>query len=145
MPVGLGITAPTYAVGSRIDKTRTACAARRTYCFLKFSMTDIANQKAQLRQLHLRERDRLTEETRIEMSLQASHHGMTAPALKSEAFVPGTIVSGFLPIRSEIDPRPLMSQLSTMGARLCLPVVVSKTKNRISRTSTANRTGAQRF
>ena len=25
---GLGHTAPTYAVGSRIDKTRTACAAR---------------------------------------------------------------------------------------------------------------------
>jgi 5-formyltetrahydrofolate cyclo-ligase len=31
-------------------------------------------------------------------------------------------VSGFWPIRSEIDPRPLMHALSAHGARLCLPV-----------------------
>jgi 5-formyltetrahydrofolate cyclo-ligase len=36
---------------------------------------------------------------------------------------PGTIVSGFLPIRSEIDPRPLLEALHARGAALCLPNV----------------------
>lgn len=39
----------------------------------------------------------------------------------------GTIISGFFPIRSEIDPRPLMDMLRQRGARLCLPVVMDKT------------------
>ena len=33
------------------------------------------------------------------------------------------IVSGFWPIRSEIDPRPLMKSLEREGARLALPVI----------------------
>ncbi|MDB5548098.1 MAG: 5-formyltetrahydrofolate cyclo-ligase [Tardiphaga sp.] len=33
------------------------------------------------------------------------------------------IVSGFWPIRSEIDPRPLMKALACQGARLALPVI----------------------
>ncbi len=33
------------------------------------------------------------------------------------------IVSGFWPIRSEIDPRPLMKALEQHGARLALPVI----------------------
>jgi len=41
--------------------------------------------------------------------------------------VDGKIVSGFLPIRSEIDARPLMRALKARGARLCLPVIVDKT------------------
>lgn len=41
--------------------------------------------------------------------------------------VRGKVVSGFLPIRSEIDPRPLMNALKDKGASLCLPVVVDKT------------------
>ena len=41
-------------------------------------------------------------------------------------FEPGTVVSGFLPIRSEIDLRPLMAMLADRGARLCLPVVVDR-------------------
>ncbi len=35
----------------------------------------------------------------------------------------GTIVAGYLPIRSEIDPRPLMRRLAERGLRLALPVV----------------------
>ena len=37
------------------------------------------------------------------------------------------VVSGFLPIQSEIDAKPLMDALKAKGARLCLPVVVNKT------------------
>lgn len=38
----------------------------------------------------------------------------------------GQIVSGFFPIRSEIDVRPLMSALEARGATLCLPAVIDK-------------------
>jgi 5-formyltetrahydrofolate cyclo-ligase len=39
---------------------------------------------------------------------------------------PGTVVAGYMPMRSEIDPRPLMRQLSARGARLALPVIVAR-------------------
>ncbi|WP_224815820.1 5-formyltetrahydrofolate cyclo-ligase [Hasllibacter sp. MH4015] len=32
-------------------------------------------------------------------------------------------VSGYLPIRTEIDPRPAMTLLHAQGARLCVPVI----------------------
>lgn len=35
----------------------------------------------------------------------------------------GAVVSGFMPIRSEINPLPLMRRLAAAGARLALPVV----------------------
>ena len=40
---------------------------------------------------------------------------------------PGTVVSGFWPIRSEIDLRPLMATLAGRGARLCLPAILDRT------------------
>ena len=39
---------------------------------------------------------------------------------------PGTVVAGYMPMRSEIDPRPLMHALAARGARLALPVVVAR-------------------
>ena len=38
---------------------------------------------------------------------------------------PATIASGYLPIRSELDPRPLMAHLDAAGWRLALPVVTA--------------------
>jgi 5-formyltetrahydrofolate cyclo-ligase len=38
----------------------------------------------------------------------------------------GTIVSGFFPIRSEINPLPLMRRLAAAGAGLALPVVAGR-------------------
>lgn len=35
----------------------------------------------------------------------------------------GPCVSGYLPIGSELDPRPLMERLKALGAELCLPRV----------------------
>ena len=35
----------------------------------------------------------------------------------------GPLVAGYLPIRDEIDPRPLMQKLEEAGAKLCLPRV----------------------
>jgi 5-formyltetrahydrofolate cyclo-ligase len=39
---------------------------------------------------------------------------------------PGTIVSGFSPLKSEINPLPLLRKLADAGARLALPVVVGR-------------------
>jgi 5-formyltetrahydrofolate cyclo-ligase len=39
------------------------------------------------------------------------------------AIVPRTIVSGFMPLKSEINPIPLMRKLAGAGATLALPVV----------------------
>ncbi|MDJ0613491.1 MAG: 5-formyltetrahydrofolate cyclo-ligase [Rhizobiaceae bacterium] len=79
-------------------------------------------EKAALRKDALARRDALAIDRRIEMSLVAADHGV-----ENIEFDPGTIISGFFPIRSEIDPRPLMDQLRQRGARLCLPVVMDKT------------------
>jgi 5-formyltetrahydrofolate cyclo-ligase len=38
-------------------------------------------------------------------------------------FAPGTIVSGYSPMKSELSPLPLMRKLADAGAKLALPVV----------------------
>lgn len=81
--------------------------------------------KSALRKSTLAKRNALSTDQRIEHSLVASEHGATLNVLA--AMSPGRIVAGFNPIRSEIDPRPLMASLATNGARLCLPVVTDKT------------------
>jgi 5-formyltetrahydrofolate cyclo-ligase len=45
----------------------------------------------------------------------------------------GTIVSGFMPLKSEINPVPLMHSLAQAGARLALPVVSGRGKPLIMR------------
>jgi 5-formyltetrahydrofolate cyclo-ligase len=39
---------------------------------------------------------------------------------------PGAIVSGYWPIRAELDPLPLMRQLEAQGAQLALPVIMGR-------------------
>lgn len=83
------------------------------------SASEMRSQKARLRSEALARRDALGDEARIEASLAIS--ALLDGALH---FDPGTIVSGFLPIRSEIDLRPLMARLADRGARLCVPAIV---------------------
>jgi 5-formyltetrahydrofolate cyclo-ligase len=78
-------------------------------------------QKAHLRKERLLARDALCEGERIEKSLEIADHGQVA---LSE--VPAAVVSGFLPIRSEADIRPLLSSLRQTGARITLPVILDK-------------------
>lgn len=75
------------------------------------------DQKAALRRERLACRDAIPVEARIEASLAMAEAGATLD------FPPGAIVSGFFPIRSEIDVRPLMARLKERGARLALPVI----------------------
>ncbi len=78
--------------------------------------------KKHLRTEALARRDALDEAWRIEVAMRL------ADLADLFAFDPGTVISGFFPIRSEIDLRPLMAALAARGARLCLPVVASKTE-----------------
>lgn len=80
------------------------------------------DEKAALRAAALARRDSLDTATRIELGLQACEHAAANISLD-----PGTILAGFLPIRSEIDARPLLDVFRKRGARLCLPVVLDRT------------------
>lgn len=78
--------------------------------------------KKQLRRDALARRDALDPAWRIEASL-----GMAEAARQAIAVEPGDIVSGFWPMRSEVDVRPIMFALREKGARLCLPAILDKT------------------
>nr|WP_027231239.1 5-formyltetrahydrofolate cyclo-ligase [Phyllobacterium sp. UNC302MFCol5.2] len=81
----------------------------------------IKELKKKLRLEALGRRDALTTETRIEGSMRIADIGLASFALDADA-----IVSGFWPIRSEVDLRPLLFGLRERGARLCLPVIIDK-------------------
>jgi 5-formyltetrahydrofolate cyclo-ligase len=66
------------------------------------------------------------------MAVRAAARGVNAGAARLAAGLaleeiarlrPGSTVSGYLPIRSEIDPMPLMLALAGLGYRLCVPVI----------------------
>ncbi|PSH59205.1 5-formyltetrahydrofolate cyclo-ligase [Phyllobacterium sophorae] len=77
--------------------------------------------KKNLRLDALGRRDMLEVEYRIEASMRIAEIGLASFALDR-----GTIVSGFWPIRSEVDLRPLLFGLRERGAQLCLPVIIDK-------------------
>lgn len=75
-----------------------------------------------LRQQALARRDALDPAWRIEASLAMAE---AAPPLMP--LTQGMVVSGFWPMRSEVDVRPLMSAVRDRGARLCLPAILDRT------------------
>jgi 5-formyltetrahydrofolate cyclo-ligase len=85
-------------------------------------MTSSKELKKQLRREALSRRDALDPFWRIEASLEMAE---TAGAMI--AVDPGAIVSGFWPMRSEVDVRPLMFALRERGAQLCLPAILDRT------------------
>ena len=78
-------------------------------------------RKKQLRLEALARRDALPLDHRVEAAL-----GLVAIAGQLGASA-GTVASGFWPMRSEMDIRPLMAALAGHGARLCLPALLDKT------------------
>jgi 5-formyltetrahydrofolate cyclo-ligase len=76
--------------------------------------------KADLRAAALAKRDALSGEQR-----SAAAQAIAARGLPVE-IADGAIVSGYSPIRSEIDPVPLMRSLAAKGARLALPVILAR-------------------
>ena len=77
--------------------------------------------KARLRGAALARRDALSSEERAAGSLRAAQ---TIAALPELARAP--LVGAFWPIRSEIDPRPLIERLFARGQRVALPKVTKQ-------------------
>jgi 5-formyltetrahydrofolate cyclo-ligase len=63
-------------------------------------------------------------------ALPGAERAKAAEAIAARAFPlaiePGQIVSGFSPLKTEINPIPLMRRLADAGAQLALPVVAGK-------------------
>jgi 5-formyltetrahydrofolate cyclo-ligase len=80
----------------------------------------IAAEKARLRAAALARRDQLDIDTRLE-----ADETIRALALALDVFtgVDGP-VAGYWPMRSEADPRPILTGLAARGVSLCLPAVV---------------------
>src|SRR5712692_6082899 len=76
-------------------------------------------QKAALRATALAKRDALSGEHRA-----AAAQAIALRGLPFE-IIPGTVVAGYSPIRSEIDPTPLLRKLAVRGARLALPAITA--------------------
>ena len=83
-------------------------------------MSETRLLKKKLRVEALARRDRLDASYRIEVAMKLADE---AGQLDLD---PGAVVSGFLPIRSELDIRPLMMALSARGARLCVPAMIDR-------------------
>jgi 5-formyltetrahydrofolate cyclo-ligase len=82
-------------------------------------MTAGLPDKARIRVERLALRDAFSVEERRAKSLGIAAHGAMGLDVTD-----GPIISGFMPIRSEPDLRPLMETLRWKGARICLPVVL---------------------
>jgi 5-formyltetrahydrofolate cyclo-ligase len=80
----------------------------------------IALVKAQMRRAMIAHRDALAPE------LRSAAAGAVAARPFPVPLAPGAIVSGFMPMKSEIDPLPLMKELAAAGGRLALPVVAGR-------------------
>ena len=91
-----------------------------------------APSKAALRSAALAARDGLSREQRA-----AAAQAIAARGLPFE-IAPGAVVAGYSPIRSEIDPLPLMQKLAAQGARLALPAVAARGQSLIFRAWSPN-------
>jgi len=87
----------------------------------------MSNSKAELRAKALAKRDALSEKKRAAAATKLAKRGLPFKLL------PGSIVSGYSPIRSEIDPALLMRKLADEGARLALPCVTARGQSLIFR------------
>ncbi|MCV0394277.1 MAG: 5-formyltetrahydrofolate cyclo-ligase [Rhizobiaceae bacterium] len=84
-------------------------------------MTSPKEIKKRLRAEALARRDALDPQMRIEASLDMAERVSAAVDIE-----PGMVVSGFWPMRSEVDVRPMMFALMERGARLCLPAILDR-------------------
>jgi 5-formyltetrahydrofolate cyclo-ligase len=70
-------------------------------------------------------------------ALPAAERQAAAEAIAARPFplsiAPGAIVSAFSPLKTEINPLPLMRKLAAAGAKLALPVVAGRGKPLIMR------------
>jgi 5-formyltetrahydrofolate cyclo-ligase len=76
--------------------------------------------KTALRRAALARRDALPPAERMAAALAIAERELPVEV------TPGTVVSGFSPLKSEISPLPLLRRLADAGASLALPVVIGR-------------------
>jgi 5-formyltetrahydrofolate cyclo-ligase len=76
--------------------------------------------KAELRAAALAARDALSEAQRAAAAQAIAQRGLPVE------IAAGAVVAGYSPIRSELDPTPLMQALAAQGVRLALPVITQR-------------------
>jgi 5-formyltetrahydrofolate cyclo-ligase len=91
------------------------------------SQSETSPTKESVRSEALALRDALPAETRV-----AAAEAIAARPLPI-AVPEGAIVSGFMPLKTEINPLPLMRKLAEAGARLSLPCIAGRGKPLIMR------------
>jgi 5-formyltetrahydrofolate cyclo-ligase len=112
-------------IGERSDAVLRTLMAAHDEGMAKTS--SIEEEKSELRVAALARRD----------TLPADARSKAAEAIAARPFpvssATGAMASGFMPIKSEINPLPLMKTLADAGARLALPVVAGRSKPLIMR------------
>src|SRR4029078_6242980 len=83
----------------------------------------VGASKADIRAAALAKRDALSDEQRADAA-----QALAKRKLPFE-IAPGMIVSGYSPIRNEIDPAPWMRKLAEHGAKLALPAGLGRGKS----------------
>jgi 5-formyltetrahydrofolate cyclo-ligase len=91
-----------------------------------------SRSKADLRTAALARRDALSDEQRAAAAQAIAKRGLPID------IKPGAVVSGYSPIRGEIDPVPLMRMLAALGVQLALPAVTARGKSLIFRAWSPN-------
>jgi 5-formyltetrahydrofolate cyclo-ligase len=89
--------------------------------------TSVSDRKTRIRQEALALRDALPPAIRAAAAQSIAARPFP---IRTE---PGVVVSGFSPMKSEINPVPLMRKLADNGARLALPVIAGRGKPLIMR------------
>jgi 5-formyltetrahydrofolate cyclo-ligase len=84
-------------------------------------------EKAELRAAALAKREAMPAQQRADAASTIAARDFPVPVAN------GAIVSGFSPMKSEINPIPLMRKLFDAGAQLALPVIVGRGKPLIMR------------
>ena len=87
------------------------------------SVSPTAPSKSDLRAAALATRDALDDKQRARAAQAIAARGLPVDIAR------GTVVSGYSPIKSEIDPMPLLRKLAAKGARLALPAVMARGKS----------------
>lgn len=81
---------------------------------------ELAAAKRQLR------REAATRRSAAARAAPAAGEALAAQVLQAIDLPAGALVSGYAPMRDEIDPHPLLAALAARGHGLCLPVVAGK-------------------
>ncbi len=88
---------------------------------------DISDQKALLREATLAKRDAMPPQTRQQAAETVAARGLPVDVK------PGMIVAAFMPMKTEINPLPLLRKAADAGAQLALPCIDGRGKPLIMR------------